>query len=214
VLGNPIIDEASISYAIVGDTIFIDDIKYYRGDWTVLEMLDLNLIGSVYDLSSAKIIYMELNLGDDYFGGNNYIDIIHGGPGNDTVYGYGNDDLIFGDDGNDFLFGDDGRDVIFGGFGDDLIDGLADPDELWGGPGYDTFCFGRGYSKDVVKDFTLGQDDFFIDKGLVKNFKKLKKVAEKYKGGVLLDFKGSDDLIIEDIKKKDLKKIDFDFFHF
>lgn len=214
VLGDPTFNEVAVSYAAYGDTLYIYDVVYSKNGWTVLEALDLNLVGSISNLSGSSIFYLELNLGDDYFGGNDYVDIIHGGPGNDTIDGYGAGDILFGDNGNDALFGDDGNDVLLGGAGNDLLDGLAHNDELWGGPGYDTFCFGKGYGRDVIKDFNRKQDDLFIDKGLVKNFKKLKKVAEKYKGGIILDFKGSDDLIIEGIQKKQLKKIDVDFFHF
>jgi len=214
VSGNSVFNTVSVTYQVYGDALYIDDIEYYKGDYVSMQMLDLNLVGSISDLSSGNIFYAELNMYNDYFGGNNYVDIIHGGPGDDTIDGYGGNDLLFGDSGDDYLSGDNGNDTLFGGAGNDLVDGLAGNDQLWGGSGYDIFCFGRGYGKDVIKDFSKKQDSLFIDKGLVKNFKKLKKVAEKYKGGVLLDFKGQNDLIIENIKKKQLKKIDIDFFHF
>ena len=215
VYGNSRIDEFTITYSIVGDTIYIEDLEYAKGNDIVLEMLDINLVGSISNLSQATLLYAEINLGDDYFGGNNYLDVIHGGPGNDWIDGYAGGDFLYGDAGDDWIFGDEGADFLYGGDGNDFVDGLDGKDNLWGGAGYDTFAFGKGYGKDFVRDLSLAEgDDFVIDKALAKNFKKLKKVAEKYKGGVVLDFKGADDLFIQGIKKKDLQKIDFDFFFF
>lgn len=213
--GNSKIDSFLINYSIQGDTVRIYDLEYYNNDDVVLQMIGINLIGSVSDLSTGSIFYAEVNLYDDYFGGNNYSDIIHGGPGNDTIDGYGAGDALYGDNGDDYVSGDDGDDLISGGSGADLIDGLAGSDELWGGSGFDTFCFGRGYGQDTVMDLSLAEGDgLFIDRSLAKNFAKLKKMAEKYSGGTVIDFKGADDLYLEYIKIKQLKKIDIDFFNF
>lgn len=130
------------------------------------------------------------------------------------VEGYAGGDLISGDSGDDNLFGDNGNDSLFGGAGSDLLDGLRQKDSLWGGAGFDFFAFGKGYAKDVIKDFNIIDDGIFIDKGLVKNFKKLKKLADNYKGGVVIEFSKKDVLKIEDINKKELKYVDFGFFHF
>lgn len=192
----------------------IYDLEYFNGNWTVLQILDVNLVGTISELANGSIFYIEINTGNDYFGGNNYIDIIYAGPGNDTVEGYGGNDFISGDAGDDNLFGDDGKDSLFGGGGNDLIDGLKQNDKLWGGSGFDFFVYGKNYGKDVIKDLNIFDDGVFVDKVLVKNYKKLKKLAEKYKGGVEIEFSKKEILKIEGIKMKDLKKIDFDFFHF
>lgn len=111
------------------------------------------------------------------------------------------DDEIYGSRYNDRLNGWDGN---------DYIDGWKGNDKLWGGKDYDTFYFGKKYKKDTIKDLNKNQDTIEIQKKLAKNFKQLKKVADDYKKGVVLDF-GKDKLKIEHYKMKDLHKIDFDF---
>ncbi|WP_436322427.1 Calx-beta domain-containing protein [Vibrio cidicii] len=104
---------------------------------------------------------------------NAYIDIAHGGGGDDRIYGQGGVDLIFGGSGNDQLYGGDGNDGLRGGTGDDILDGglgndiliggLGD-DILTGGDGMDIFKFidhGTGVrdgERDTITDFTAGED--------------------------------------------------------
>ena len=111
---------------------------------------------------------------------------------------------------DDELYGSVYNDKLAGWNGADFLDGFKGNDMLWGGPGPDTFYFGKKYKKDTIKDLERKKDTIVIEKSLAKNFKKLKKAAEKYKDGVKLDF-GKDELKIENIKMKHLKKIDFDF---
>ncbi len=101
---------------------------------------------------------------------NAYIDIAHGGGGDDRIYGQGGVDLIFGGSGNDQLYGGDGNDGLRGGTGDDILDGGSGDDILIGGLGNDILTGGSGddlfkwvdgdldNSKDRITDFTIGQD--------------------------------------------------------
>ncbi|GHY89178.1 RTX toxins binding protein [Vibrio cholerae] len=101
---------------------------------------------------------------------NAYVDIAHGGGGNDRIYGQGGVDLIFGGSGNDHLYGGDGNDVLRGGSGDDYLDGGSGNDILIGGLGNDILTGGSGEdlfkwvdgdldgSRDRITDFKIGQD--------------------------------------------------------
>ncbi len=63
---------------------------------------------------------------DDIICGNQYINDIKAGDGDDTVYGAGGNGLLYGQNGDDTLYGEDGKDSIWGGDGDDtVISGLG-----------------------------------------------------------------------------------------
>ncbi|WP_268885311.1 family 16 glycosylhydrolase [Belnapia mucosa] len=47
---------------------------------------------------------------------------------------------------------------MLGGAGDNLLDGRGGDDVLVGGGGHDSFVFGIGYGRDVILDFTPGED--------------------------------------------------------
>ncbi len=75
---------------------------------------------------------------------NAYLDIGHGGGGDDTIYGEGGIDAIFGGSGNDKLYGGEGNDGLRGGTGNDLLDGGTGDDILYGGDGNDILIGGLG----------------------------------------------------------------------
>ncbi len=90
---------------------------------------------------------------DDIICGNQYINDIKAGEGDDTVYGAGGNDLLHGEKGDDTLYGEEGRDFIidgegddtaYGGEGNDLFQGAGEGnDEFYGGEGNDEFYFGQ-----------------------------------------------------------------------
>lgn len=112
----------------------------------------------------------------------------YGGSGRDTLMGDDRGDHLFGGTGNDSLVGNDGGDVLNGGGGADSLQGNAGRDTLWGeagddvlfagqnadqmtgGQGVDLFIFTwggvvshfdsgvRAAARDVVTDFTRGED--------------------------------------------------------
>ncbi|GAA0571508.1 hypothetical protein [Caenispirillum bisanense] len=63
---------------------------------------------------------------------------------------------LIGQGGDDILGGSRYNDVIDGGAGNDIIVGLGGNDTLWGGGGDDTFIFGKGFGRDVIKDYGPG----------------------------------------------------------
>ena len=97
----------------------------------------------------------EIFLLDPQIGAGDGADSIDGGAGNDQIHGGA---------GGDGLRGGLGDDNLSGGGQDDLIVGGAGRDHLTGGAGADRFDFNRasdsglGALRDVVTDFTAGQD--------------------------------------------------------
>lgn len=85
-------------------------------------------------------------------------DSLYGGAANDTIKGGGGTDKAWGYDGDDILVGGQGQDQLFGGNGDDILSGDAGGDWLTGGAGADSFVFGPAHGRDVITDFTPGED--------------------------------------------------------
>ncbi len=88
-----------------------------------------------------------------------------------TIYGDDRDNFIVGNKGNDRLIGYGGNDTLIGGAGDDTLTGIFGNNMLTGGSGSDTFVLslrpeyvgGPSTGKDVITDFTVGQDILEID---------------------------------------------------
>ena len=70
-------------------------------------------------------------------------DLVFGGAGDDNLFGYSGDDLLRGDSGDDRLFGQEGNDILIGGLGNDIF--VFEPEEYW-------------LFTDEIIDFAHGQD--------------------------------------------------------
>ena len=77
--------------------------------------------------------------GDFVGNGNNGVNSITGGAGNDVLDGMGGDDRLVGAGGNDLLRGGGGNDVLDAGLGDDTLDGGVGADVMTGGSGDDAY---------------------------------------------------------------------------
>ncbi|MGA7487368.1 MAG: hypothetical protein WBW74_10600 [Xanthobacteraceae bacterium] len=124
--------------------------------------------------------------GSGIIAGGKGAETLDGRGGDDFLYGNDGNDQLLGGTGNDHLFGGAGRDALDGQDGDDILDGGAGSDRLIGGAGRDTFVVaplaasghgeghdhdhdalhfgalpdrgGPGAGRDVIEDFTRGQD--------------------------------------------------------
>ena len=82
--------------------------------------------------------------GNDKLTGNDAVNFLDGGLGNDAVDGGAGDDVIFGGAGNNNLLGGDGNDYINAGAGADFADGGLGNDQLETGGGNDVVFGGLG----------------------------------------------------------------------
>lgn len=177
VYGSPMVDSYRAWYWSNGYDIVIDDLLYENAGAAVLSIKDLSLYTNMDELVGYDW-YMTLNANSDIFYGNDYVDVIRGGNGNDDIYSYSGDDILFGDAGNDRLYGvwgdDDlyggtGRDLLVGDFGSDYLSGGLDRDTLYGGSGKDYFVFDSTPSAanmDVIKDFRPADDTIMLDNNI------------------------------------------------
>ncbi|MEM9805495.1 MAG: hypothetical protein AAF959_09445 [Cyanobacteria bacterium P01_D01_bin.56] len=102
---------------------------------------------------------------------------------NNSTNGLNNsDDTIYGLSGNDQLFGRSGQDRLYGGDGHDSLHGGQDDDLLSGGPGNDIFFLSSDGSKDIVVDFTVGEDTLVFSRNIRLDDIKL-DVSESLEGG-------------------------------
>ncbi len=122
--------------------------------------------------------------GNDNLIGNDQVNILSGGLGNDSAFGGAGDDAIFGDAGDDSLsggddgdqlFGGDGLDELNGGEGRDLLAGGAGTDTLAGDAGQDVFIFKsiadsvKGSGRDQILDFSHAEGDKIDVSGIDAN---------------------------------------------
>jgi Ca2+-binding RTX toxin-like protein len=128
--------------------------------------------GLVVSLSNPS-----LNTGDA--AGDRYAQIknLTGSGFNDDLYGNDAMNKIEGGAGDDQLFGLDGSDFLFGGWGDDMLDGGRQNDKLDGGMGNDRLFGGEGY--DTLTG-GAGSDLFIFDVSL----KKTLATITDFNGGV------------------------------
>ena len=147
--------------------------------------------------------------GADTLTGGSKADTIEGGVGNDKISGAAGNDRIWGDAGNDTIYGGAGNDSVYGGagadklFGDagnDTLTGGAGNDTLTGGAGKDIFVYGSGEGKDVITDYTAGQDTIKITSGSIS------KTA--YSGKNVIFTIGTGTLTVQNGKGKKITTID------
>ena len=86
----------------------------------------------------------------EYFSVDSSDEIIYAYGGHDSVYNYEHNNIT--------IFGGDGTDTIIGGKGNDT---------LTGGNGKDVFVYAKGDGKDVITDYTTGQDKIKITSGKI-----------------------------------------------
>ena len=129
--------------------------------------------------------------GNDVLAGNSGNDVILGAENNDVLVGLDGQDTLVGGAGNDQLISGVGNSLLVGGPGDDALFGGIGNNTLVGGDGVDTLTGGTGVTQfvyegnvfangtpalagqtgikvlnkpDIVKDFTVGEDKFVLDK--------------------------------------------------
>jgi uncharacterized protein len=87
-----------------------------------------------------QLALFEIAAGVTLFGDEN-VNVLNGGAGNDSIFGLDQNDVIAGLAGNDRLLGGAGADNISAGDGDDIVWGGAGDDVMDGGAGIDTISY-------------------------------------------------------------------------
>ena len=132
-------------------------------------------------------------------------DTIHGGSGNDSIFGNNGNDKLYGDNGKDELYGGSGDDKIYGGAGKDILNGGTGNDTLSGGKGNDTlsggsgadvFVYANGGGKDVITDYSAGQDKIKLTSGKI--------TGTSIKGSDLILKIGTGSLTLKNSKNKNI----------
>lgn len=135
-----------------------------------------------------------------------------GDASGDVFSGFENVD---GSELGDLIRGDAGANRLKGRAGYDFLDGGAGNDFLTGGTEGDIFRFHTGHDRDIITDFTQGQDQIFIDfDGGFSAFEQIISFASAYGAGDLhtrFDFGGGDVLIINNVQLASLTASDFSF---
>ncbi|EKV01763.1 hemolysin-type calcium-binding repeat protein [Leptolyngbya sp. PCC 7375] len=127
--------------------------------------------------------------GDDLLVGSDRADFLNGGSDNDSLYG---------GDGNDQLLGGAGNDILYGGLGNDIL--IGDSGDLSGVEGNDIFVLQINQGLDIIKDFTLGQDNLGLSNGLTFN-----KLSFNQQGSsTVISSINAKIAILEDINANDL----------
>jgi len=212
VSGSSFFDSVKLTYESSGGTVSVTKMEFFKnGALSIAAYGKPVLVGTQADLDSASFIFQKVSLGDDGVYGTSFADKLFGAAGNDGIFGADGNDTIYGGDGDDYLYGYEGNDTLYGGNGEDYLGDWKGNDKSYGGEGSDVFAFGKGFKKDSIKDFDVDSDGIEISKKLASSSSDIKKVAEKFKGGVVLEFSKNDQLKIDDIKIRDIKSIDWDF---
>lgn len=114
--------------------------------------------------------------------GDNGLDLVDGGPGDDRLSGDHGADEIRGGAGDDELSGDvsdDANDLLYGGPGDDVIDGAQGRDLSVGGPGHDAIRSADGVPERVRCG--PGDDQALADRGdLLEQCERVERVRSAY----------------------------------
>lgn len=172
--GSAFVDEMKVKYWEVRYGVIAQSLVYKNNGAPVFAITGLSMFTSLDELAS-NVGFVNITGGRDTFHGNDYVDVIRAGNGNDKVYGYGGADMLFGDAGSDILSGHSGKDDLYGGSGRDRLNGGSDSDYLSGGAGNDTLSGGSGEdyfafdaplslnNVDVVTDFRPSDDTIMLD---------------------------------------------------
>lgn len=129
----------------------------------------LTTVGMLGDVAYG-IHTILLGSGNDVVSGRSGNNRIEGGAGNDSLSVSGGNNILMGESGNDrltggsgndSLYGGTGNDTLYGGAGNDYLEGGTGNDYLHGGDGADVFVFDKNSGKDIIADFTLGDQLIF-----------------------------------------------------
>jgi Ca2+-binding RTX toxin-like protein len=137
VTGNPGFNLVRITYtAIEGSTdLLVSKVEFGNQPADkpfdpayIISGLELRVPQATLDSHEIDWLVVDVSGNDEFFG-NNFVDLVQGGTGNDSISGFGGDDTLYGEAGSDLLVGDLGDDTLDGGEGDDAVFYFGRPSE-------------------------------------------------------------------------------------
>jgi len=144
---------------------------------------------------------------DNLFGGQDG-DVIDGGVGDDILLGNLGADIITGGDGNDNLFGGKDNDNLSGDLGNDILSGDFGIDALTGGGGNDIFVLGiGGGGADLITDFQDGADLMQLPAGIT--FSNLRVTTSGNQTAIILATTGEELARLDTIQPSAITAADF-----
>lgn len=127
----------------------------------------------------------------------------------EMVTGSALDDRIAGSAAGNSLNGGAGNDWLSGRYGDDVLWGDGGDDRLIGGAGADRFIFLPGDGRDIIMDFTPGQDHIgLFDHGLA-NLAQVLALAHQGRQDTVFTFADGSALTLRHVQLSDLSADDF-----
>ncbi len=123
-----------------------DYVSYYsevvgaRGSFDGTVTAAQSALGDTFTLIES---FSGSNTGDDYFAGDNGINVMSGNGGSDTFFARNGNDTLNGNDGDDFLYGGGDVDTINGGTGADYMQGGLGADKFADELGDDTYYYAQ-----------------------------------------------------------------------
>ena len=102
-----------------------------------------------------------------------------------TLTGSSKNDTLIGGTGKDTLYGNSGDDYLSGGAGNDSLNGGSGDDTLKGGAGKDVFVYSKNGGKDIITDYTSGEDKIKITGSISKTSYSSKDVIFTIGSGTL-----------------------------
>ena len=152
-----------------GDDTFIVDnssdvIREYSNQGT-----DLVQASVTYRIRDGDVENLTLTGSSDINGtGNGSANTITGNSGANRLIGGSGDDQLYGNDGADILTGGSGGDQLYGNDGADRLIGGIGNNTLTGGAGNDIFSINTGDGRDLITDYTSGEDSIQLLGGLAE----------------------------------------------
>ena len=119
--------------------------------------------------------------------------------------------FVWGGNGNDTIFAANFDSKLYGGAGNSHPTGGAGNDILAGGLGRDVFTLHQNFGKDVIADFSPGQDQIAFDHSLFADYSQVIANASQVGNDVAISH-GTDDLLtLKSVALSDLTDHDFSF---
>lgn len=144
-----------------------NDIVYASASYILSGSAWVELLSAI-DNSATNAIDLTGNDHTTAIFGNNGVNVLTGGTGDETLLGFADNDVLNGGDGNDHLFGMNDNDTLNGGAGNDYLDGGVgiNINIMTGGTGDDTFLVQSNL--DIVNELSgEGSDTVFTTTSFV-----------------------------------------------